>query len=284
MKHTPLSALVTALAALFFAPPLQAQSPDRLLTIEGREVAAWLPTSLDGAPVILFSHGFHGCATQSTFLMTRLQRAGYAVFAPQHADAACLDPKKAMERPTVPFRMVERWNDTTYADRRDDMKALLDALPKDERFAGLDWTKIGLAGHSLGGYTVMGLGGGWKSWKDARVDAVLALSPYAAPYIQKRTLQGMAAPIMYQGGTNDPGITPSIGKGGGAYAQTPAPKFYVEFQDAHHYAWSDRTDDPDHEAIADYSVAFFDHVLKGKPVPISWGKPDPNIADWRAEE
>ena len=45
-----------------------------------------------------------------------------------------------------------------------------------------------LVGHSLGGYTVLGVGGGWAHWKDPRVKAILALSPYAAPFINKETL------------------------------------------------------------------------------------------------
>ncbi len=51
---------------------------------------------------------------------------------------------------------------------------------------------IGAAGHSLGGYTVVGLGGGWPRWKDGRIRAVLALSPYVQPFMAQHSL-GIAA-------------------------------------------------------------------------------------------
>src|SRR2546421_147846 len=76
------------------------------------------------------------------------------------------------------------------------------------------------AGHSLGGYTVLGLAGGWPSWKLPEVKAVLALSPYCSPLAQKGRLSAIKVPVMYQGGTRDLGITPSVIKGRGAYDQT----------------------------------------------------------------
>ena len=81
-------------------------------------------------PIVVFSHGFHGCATQSRFLMTALAAAGYLVVAPNHRDATCNGGSA-------------RWIDRP------------------------EW-RFGLIGHSLGGYTVLGLGG-------ASVSAVLSL-------------------------------------------------------------------------------------------------------------
>src|SRR5207247_10054345 len=46
--------------------------PTQTTRIAGIDVAAWkppIPAGVD-APLILFSHGFHGCNTQSTFLMS----------------------------------------------------------------------------------------------------------------------------------------------------------------------------------------------------------------------
>ena len=71
----------------------------------------------------------------------------------------------------------------------------------------MDWDHFGLVVHSLGGYTVLALGGGWKSWKLSGVKAVLALSPYSAPFTVSHTLGDIHIPVMYQGGTLDAGIT-----------------------------------------------------------------------------
>ena len=119
---------------------------------------------------------------------------------------------------------------------------------------------------SLGGYTALGLAGAWAKWKDARVKAVLALSPYCTPFINQHTLSGITVPVMYQGGTRDFDITPYVKKLGGAFDQTPAPKFYVELDGAGHFAWTDLRA-AYHATIDAYSVAFFDAYLKGKPFP-----------------
>ena len=69
----------------------------------------------------------------------------------------------------------------------------------------------------------VGLAGGWASWKTPGVKAVLALSPYTQPYLVHETLGGLAAPVMYQGGTGDFGITPSLRREGGVYDASPSP-------------------------------------------------------------
>jgi len=66
---------------------------------------------------------------------------------------------------------------------------------------------------------------------------------------------------MYQGGTRDSGITPTLKKREGAYDQSKAPKFYVELDRAGHFAWTDLN----HAYVSTidaYSVAFFDAYLK----------------------
>lgn len=63
-----------------------------------------------------------------------------------------------------------------------------------------DLTHLGLAGHSLGGYTALGLRGAWPSRKLSGVKAILALSPYAQPFIDRRTLSSLSTPVMFQGG------------------------------------------------------------------------------------
>ncbi|HVN63992.1 MAG TPA: alpha/beta fold hydrolase [Candidatus Binataceae bacterium] len=250
--------------------------------IAGLKVAVWIPDPKTPGPwpIVIFSHGFHGCATQSTFLTDAMAKAGYAVFAPDHKDAACGNLRAWRGRPEEPFSDPRSWDEKTYADRADDVEKLLNALSADPRYrtAQFDWNRIALAGHSLGGYTVMELAGAWPSRRDPRVKAVLALSPFSAPFILRKTLGGIDAPVMYQGGTWDTGITPFINKGDGAYAQTPAPKYFVEFDGAGHFAWTDLRAKY-HRAIVDYSLAFLDHYLKGKPFPTELMKPHEGVSE-----
>jgi predicted dienelactone hydrolase len=124
--------------------------------------------------------------------------------------------------------------------------------------------------------------GGWPSWKGARIKAVLALSPYSAPFMRQHTLSQVQVPVMYQGGTRDPGITPSLKKGNGAYEQTPGPKYYVEFKGATHFAWTDLSN-AYRGIITAYSIAFLDQYLKDKPFPQALASPIEGISAFRMQ-
>ena len=265
----------TALGLLLLTSTVVRAAPEATyIQIAGRDVAVWKPASpsASGAPVIVFSHGFTGCATQSTFLMEALARAGYLVLAPNHKDAACTAGGRASLgkllsiRPEEPFRKEQEWSAQTYKDRAADIEAVLDALAKDPALAGVaaDMARIGMAGHSLGGYTALGLGGAWPSWKDPRIKAVLALSPFCSPYVSSGALDRMNIAVMYQGGTADLGVTPTVKRLSGAYGRTSAPKYYVEFQGAGHFAWTN-INPAYQDLISRYSTAFFDQYVKGQP-------------------
>jgi len=169
---------------------------DRDVQIAGRSVAMWCPKSGSKLPLIVFSHGFGGSKLQTRALMNALAEHGYFVVAPNHKDAGelgRLGPRKLNE-----FRDGAQWTDASYRDREEDIKAVLDALKKDGTLSKrIDWNRIGLAGHSLGGYTALALAGGWRSWKMPGIKAVLALSPYTAPFQAHGTMKDIDVPVMY---------------------------------------------------------------------------------------
>lgn len=245
------------------------------VSVTGRDVAVWKPAGpapKGGYPVMLFSHGYTGCNTQSTFLMRALAQAGYLVLAPNHRDATCGSARDSWypgkmidERPQEPFRDAQQWSDATYRDRRDDIESVLNGVLQEKTFQGvaINSGRVGIAGHSLGGYTALGLAGAWPSWKDARIKAVLALSPHCSPFLLKGDLGHMGIPVMYQGGTIDLGETPVVRRKGGVYDQSSAPKYYVELDGAGHFAWTDLNKRYE-EVIDAYSIAFFDRYLKGQ--------------------
>ena len=253
------------------------------LQIEGLEVEMWLPDAATPGPwpIIVFSHRYRGCNTQSSFLMQALAAGGYAVFAPNHLDSECGNLQSWIPRRELPFSDPETWTDTTYANRARDIENLLTALQHSPRYhsSRFDWNHVGLIGHSLGGYTVLGLAGAWPHLKDPRIKAVLALSPYAEPFATEHTLRGVDAPVMYQGGTRDLAITPSLSGREGAYRQTPSPKYLVIIDGAGHMAWVDSRATAKHPLIVDYSLAFFDRHLKNKPFPQNLQEPGAGVAD-----
>ena len=184
---------------------------------------------------------------QSVTLTEELARNGYVVAAPDHADATLCHtitpvPGSANTvQPSQPGILApEAWSDNSRRDRQEDIEAILDALLADAEFRSvIDPQRLGLAGHSLGPYTVIGISGGWPSWRDARVRAVLALSPYVMPFQVKQTLRDIQIPVMfmYQGGTLDVGITAFLQGPKGAYAAAHSPAYFVVLQGAGHFAW-----------------------------------------------
>lgn len=262
-RRRVLLASLPAFGAMVFP---RTATAEETLSIAGLDVIVWRPAAArkPALPIVIFSHGFHGCATQSGFLLNAFAAAGYLVVAPNHADASCGGGHaNATDPPEHAFDQPALWDEATYRGRANDIRRLIDALRTDPAWQGrIDWTRLGLAGYSLGGYTMLGLGGAWPGWRLDGVKAVLALAPYVQPFLVRRTLGGLVAPVMYQGGTLDFEINPWLGKRAGAYESSPGPKYYVEMQQAGHSAWTDqRRVDP--QTIGRYGVAFLNRYVLG---------------------
>jgi predicted dienelactone hydrolase len=235
-------------------------------------------------PLVVFSHGDLGCGFQSIAFTEELARHGYVVAAPDHADAFLCHieptPATGKGRPPQPnFLKPDEWNDTTFTDRRDDIKAVIDGLLANPEFQKvIDPERIGAAGHSLGGYTVVGMAGGWPGWTDPRIRAVLALSPYVMPFQVSQTLENIHVPLMYQGGTLDVGITPFLAGKKGAFQATNPPVYFAELKKAGHLAWANcgsaRTtasclaDRMEVRLIDEYGIAFLNRYLKKMRQPV----------------
>jgi predicted dienelactone hydrolase len=285
----------------------------RVLSLEsGRKVAVWYPTAeaelplaysrtnygflgsvaqdsppLEGcprAPLVLFSHGLGGCALQSLFITEELARHGYVVAAPDHTDAACAigsdDVRLGNIRTDSSFLTPGRWTDQSEIDRLQDLREAIRLVANDPQLARIvDVSRVGAVGHSLGGYTVVGMAGGWPAWKTPEIKAVLALSPYVEPFVVQGTLAELDVPVMFQGAQFDWGITPSLEGRRGAYAASGSPKYFVKLKGGSHFEWTnllctgesnvgDCLKDRANAALIDaYGIAFLDRYLKGKPAP-----------------
>ncbi len=244
---------------------------EEIIHAAGFPVVIWTPPDpIAPPPVIVYSHGLHGCATQSAFLTRALADAGYLVVAPNHRDATCALGGGA---PAAEFANAR--------DRAQDVRRVVAALATDPRWRDrADWLRLGLVGYSLGGDAVLDLAGAVPDAALRGVRAVVALAPYSRTLIAQGALRRLRVPVMYQGGARDDGTTPWLVRPGGSYDQSPAPKAYVELAGVDHGAWTD-AEPVAHGPAAAYALAFLDHYLRGAPPADVLTRPLPGVTALR---
>jgi len=234
---------------------------EQSVQIDGVDTVVWTPEDKPHQllPIVVFSHGLYTCATQSRFSTRAIADAGYFVIAPNHEDSACAFTLGWLGFSRLPGKPAMLWTDADYRDRADDIRAIVAALPHDARFRDkIDIERLALAGHSLGGYTVLGLAGAWPSWKLPGVKAVLAFAPYAMPFSRSEGFRHLGVPVMYQAGGFDPAFTRSVHR---AFEESPFPKYYVEIDKAWHLAWTDVGGMHRDEIVAN-AITFLDMYVK----------------------
>ncbi len=265
-------------------PTNDPEAPYNYLRLKGSNAFDGKISSCTKFPLIIFSHGYSGCGVQSVFLTEELARHGYIVIAPDHEDALCSSMprgKKLLEDFDLSiFNHPDNWTDKTFFDRKEDIKAVIGySLEENSNkssylYNSIAPEKIGIIGHSLGGYTSLALIGGWPKWQDNRIKAALLLSPYSKPYFLNKNIKNITIPVMLQGGTLDSTITPSIPE---IYAELNPPKFFLNIKYAGHMAWANIVcltsptisdclqSNKRAGAIDFYGIAFFDKYLKNDP-------------------
>lgn len=225
-------------------------------------------------PLLLFSHGFLGTSDQTIFLTEACARAGYIVTAMNHADSLGTRGQRKREAPN--FGDYANWTDDKFRDRQEDVTALLNQMLEWNKAADSPWSghidekRIGGMGHSLGGYTMLGLAGGWKSWKEPRLKAAVLLSPYAHPFISQGDAGKVTIPVMLQGGTLDVGITPFLTP---VYRKLSGAKVLLVLKNETHFGWTNLISlgkttkecvaDGNAELMTKYTIDFFDQHLLG---------------------
>ncbi len=210
-------------------------------------------------PIIIFSHGLGGSRDGYAYLGNHWVSHGYVCVHVQHvgSDSAVWQDVPPAERMAALRRAALNLDNAVNRPR--DISFAIDQLTKlnsdDSLFKHrLDLERIGVAGHSFGGYTTLavagevffGVTGTEHSYADPRVKATIAMSAPAP--LNKRDLDASFAkikiPIFHMTGTRDDspiGETKAEDRRISFDHIKNAPEYLVIFKDADHMVFSGRT-------------------------------------------
>ncbi|MGK0249900.1 MAG: putative dienelactone hydrolase [Oleispira sp.] len=191
----------------------------------------WTPVEGDDKhPLVLLSHGSGGDYTNHNWLIETLVANGYIVAAPNHPSNTTQDNSDS--------GVMSVW------ERPADISRLLDHLLKESRWSNLiDENRVGAAGFSSGGYTVLALGGAIYdreliniycnsenhgpdcdlggddsqvdysrsslSYKDERIKSIFAMAPAVGAAITKGSLGDIQVPVFIIASKDDELVYPS---------------------------------------------------------------------------
>jgi dienelactone hydrolase len=223
-------------------------------------------------PLILFSHRSGGRRRQSTFLCTHLSSHGYVVAALDHSDVIApeLMGREGETREEIAAR-VQGW----IANRVPDIRFLLDhLLASAARDAGVhaDPARIGIVGHSFGGWTALA-----APEVEGRIHAVVALAPSGSsqppPNVIPATLTfawGRDVPTLYVVAEDDTAL-PLAGMYE-LFARTRATKRMVVMRRADHGHFEDDIEqragwcsrEAAHLCVRGLTLCHMDAIVKGQ--------------------
>lgn len=153
----------------------------------------------DAFPLVLFSHGNDGIRIQSFFFAAHLASHGFIVATPDHHGNTFVDTR---------LGIVDL---SSAINRPQDMTFLIDEFLAFNTASGhffegaIDPSKIGLSGHSFGGYTTFAVAGGsfaLGTFTDTRVKAIFPQAPSAFAFSDS-FFSTITIPTLIVGGSID---------------------------------------------------------------------------------
>ena len=182
-------------------------------------------------PLILFSHAAAQGRRSASFLCTHLASHGYVVAALDHSEM--IAPELARRDGETEQEKLRRW-DAVIASRVPDIRFLLDQMT-----TKIDDERIGLVGHSFGGWAVLA-----TADVEPRLRSIVALAPAGASRLRPGILPVTLTfawqrkiPTLYLAAENDVSLPLS-----GMYevfARAPEPKRMVILRRADHQHFLD---------------------------------------------
>jgi dienelactone hydrolase len=219
-------------------------APVRTLVTE-----AYVPGGKGPFPLVVFAHGNAGNPGKLTQLFSAWARAGYVVVAPTFPLTNDLGGAKAI---TIDYR-----------NQPQDVRFVLSRVLRENRRRAsplrgkIDPTRIGLAGHSLGGGTAYAVAYS-DCCRDRRIDAVIAMDAVKVPFDGHYRFRGK--PLLLIHLVKDPVVPFSTSEG--IYAVAAPPKYLMALQIGVHFEPYEDVPNPHDQAVIAATTAFWDSFLK----------------------
>jgi predicted dienelactone hydrolase len=213
---------------------------------------SWQEAVRDGAPraerypLVIFSHGYGAHRRQSTFLCSHFASHGYVVAAMDHTGNTVFEIVQMMmaaQMGTLPPIDVEPHLSELMPARPADASFVIDRLLAGaaEGVPAVDPDRIGMGGHSFGGWTTLATAG-----RDPRIRAALPLAPAGGTSLLPTRALGDAldfawrrpVPTLYLVADGDT-LLPLPGMRE-LYARTPSPKRMLVLTNADHMHFCDQ--------------------------------------------
>jgi dienelactone hydrolase len=183
-------------------------------------------------PLLLFSHGNGGMRSQSVFWCEHLASHGYIVMAPDHTGNCLIT---FIDGEPIVFSESAEGREIAAKDRPKDLSFLIDSMDRmnkgnDSRFFGrVDLDRIGVAGHSFGGYATTSVAD-----QDPRVKAIAPMAGVAP------TRTRYDCPVMVVMATEDDTINLDGNERVRAYySESNGVRYLVEFKNGGHYSFTE---------------------------------------------
>ncbi len=214
------------------------ESRDRRFYVDVYRPQQWKPGK---TPVLIFSHGLASRPEDFDIAAKKMASYGFVVALPQHPGSDIIQAQALLNRTSR-----QGYFPTEFIDRPKDISYVIDELERrNAREFGdrLELTKVGVAGHSFGGYGALAVAGAKIDWdfleseckigqgvpntalllqcdaltlprsdydfQDPRVVAVLAANPVNSAIFGISGLHRVTVPVLLLGGNYDP-ATPFV--------------------------------------------------------------------------